>query len=66
MTTEEAPFAYHREYLNILFELNIADDQKVQFIKDNTTSESLLSIFEQVKAYDNIATVMQVLNEIQN
>jgi hypothetical protein len=33
MTIEEAPYSFHSEYLPILFNLNIAENKKEEFIK---------------------------------
>ncbi|MDQ7010107.1 MAG: hypothetical protein Q9M94_07510 [Candidatus Gracilibacteria bacterium] len=44
ITIAEAPFLYHKEYLNILFHLNISEDKRKDFILDNIKSEELKDI----------------------
>lgn len=63
MSTEEAPFLYHQEYLSILFELNIADDKKAQFINDNIGSNNIKYTLNQLNIKNDILSVIQVLNQ---
>jgi len=66
ITIAEAPFLYHKEYLNILFNLNISDDKKDKFIEDSLVWINLKNIFEQNKKniWKNIENVVWFLKEI--
>jgi hypothetical protein len=66
MNTSEAPFLYHREYLNILYELNIADNKKEKFITDNITSDIIKGYFISLNDKKNISLIIQLLNNYQN
>lgn len=63
-TTDEAVFAYHREYLKLLFELNIKPEKRDEFVK-TTVSKQLIQQFPNI-INPNIEIVIWSLNQIIN
>ena len=61
ITTDESPFMYHKEYLPILFDLNIIHDKKIDFLKNNI-DESLIQNFNVIN--DDIYKVIKLLREV--
>ena len=64
ITIAEAPFLYHREYLNILFNLNIADEKKKDFIEDYLIWDKLREIFKNNKVWNNISKAKFILDSL--
>jgi hypothetical protein len=78
-TSVEAPFLYHKDYLKILFELNISESKQVEFI-NNSVSEDIKKLivainknnkenavdgkYNIVNIYD-IEEVVKILREIR-
>jgi hypothetical protein len=49
MKIEEAPFSYHRDYLVILFNLNISEEKKEEFISNSIELKQLKEFFKKNK-----------------
>ncbi len=64
ITIAEAPFLYHREYLNILFNLNIADEKKEDFINNSLVWKQLKEILEKNKVWNNISKAKFILDSL--
>ena len=62
-SSTELVFLYHRDYLNILFNLNIDEDKQIDFIENSFTDKDLLSM---AKPYlNNISMLDTFLNLIE-
>jgi hypothetical protein len=46
MNIQEAPFLYHKEYLVILFNLNISEEKKEEFISNSIELKQLKDFFK--------------------
>ncbi len=68
ITIAEAPFLYHKEYLNILFHLNILEDKKQGFILDSLVWKELKDIYKanKEKIWINIENVVLMLKQIKS
>ena len=62
ITTEESPFLYHKEYLPILFELNIKPEKRIDFFKKNI-SESIKNNFNIIS--NDVNKVTRSLKELE-
>jgi len=63
ITEAEGIFLYHSEYLKMLFEMNIADDKKEQFIFDNIKLKEIQNVIKANKLQNNIVSTVQVLKQ---
>ena len=62
MTSIEAPYLYHQEYLKIVFELNIEHTKKTEFIKNNLTKNTI-KLIEAINNQGNSSqTIFQKIN----
>ncbi len=64
ITENEGIFIYHPEYLNILFELNIKDEKKTEFIFSNIDSDMIKNIIKWNNLQYNIKSVEGLLKQI--
>lgn len=62
INTTEAPFSYHREYLPILFALNIKDEAKQDLIKESISDE-IRQLVPTIDTLD-ITTIKAILEKI--
>jgi hypothetical protein len=62
VTSIEAPYLYHQEYLKIVFELNIEHTKKTEFIKNNLTKNTI-KLIEAINNQGNSSqTIFQKIN----
>lgn len=59
---DEAIFAYHWDYLNILFELNISEDKKLEFITNY--KKSIYDFFSQNNYPKEFRDIVEQVNDI--
>ena len=66
ITTIQAPFIYHRENLNFLYNLNIAEDKREEFIKNSLIWDEIKTIYKNNKKtiWTNINSVQDFLNQL--
>mgnify|MGYP006939811575 CR=1 FL=1 len=64
LTTAEASYLYHPEYLPILFELNIAEDKRKDFIKSKLKPSTIIGV-KWIEDFD-IVTLTQILRQLSN
>jgi len=64
LTQAEAIFAYHDDYKNLLFTLNIDESKREEFLKDNI-DEELYFLISTVK-FENISQIIDILKQLQN
>lgn len=62
MTQEDGIFLSHADYVNILYYLNISDDQKQKFLE--TYEKKLLDIFESEDMKSQIQDILD--NQVKN
>ena len=65
INSNESPFLYHPEYLTILFELNIADSKKQEFILKTINNEDLLKIINNLNSINDISSIFSILRQVQ-
>lgn len=66
INTNESPFLYHPEYLPILFELNISDNKKQEFIINSIKDKSLINIINNFKSINNIWNIFSILRQVMS
>lgn len=64
LSQAEAIFAYHDDYKNLLFTLNIDESKREEFLKDNI-DEELYLLISTVK-FENISQIIDILKQLQN
>jgi len=65
ITMAESSYLYHPEYLKILFELNIAEDKKSEFILNTINSKAINGSIKQLKWENNISLTVEILKKYQ-
>ena len=65
-TLSEAPFLYHPTYLVMLYEMNIANEKKKTFMRDQVTDPILLKVLEENNAQQSIQRMKEVLTHVVN
>lgn len=65
LTVNEAIFVYHPEYLKMLFEMNIKDESKKEFIDEYVVVDEVKNFIKQNNYYD-ITQVVSFLNSLLN
>ena len=61
----EAPYLYHKEYLPMLFELNIAPESRKDFIDTSLTSDAVKEFVSRNNGWEDIAFIIWMLNELK-
>jgi hypothetical protein len=58
MNRNEAPFLYHKEYLAMLFELNIAEEKRKEFIESVLVSDTIKEFVRTNNPGENITFIV--------
>jgi len=62
----EAPYLYHKEYLNILFNLNIAENKRKELIEKSLEWKEIIKIYNENKKvlWNDISKILWLLRQI--
>ena len=61
----EAPFLYHKEYLPMLFELNITPEKRKEFIDTRLVSDAVKEFVSRNNGGEDIAFIVWMLNQLK-
>ena len=64
INSDEGIFLYHREYISMLFELNIRNDKKRDFILNSIKSDNIKKLIKEQNLFD-ITQVISLLSNIE-